>query len=99
MKMGPIPQTTAVPTLQSVLDNLTGDIALQGTRRRDLASAVRQFATLTGKPPAEIPVDLLVIRQTLDGMVPAQAGYRRSDGRTCAATLPPQLMHRACSRC
>jgi len=78
--------TGTVATLQDVLDRLAEVDGLSDARRRDLGSAVRCYAKLTGTPPAAIPLDLAAIRQKLDGMVPAQAkisakrwANRRSD--------------------
>jgi integrase len=73
MKPSPVAQAAATPTLKSVLDRLGSDDALSASRKRDLRSAVTSFAKLTGQPPADIPLDLGVIRRTLDDMVPAQA--------------------------
>jgi hypothetical protein len=79
-----------------VLDRLAGDDGLSGTRKRDLRSAVTSFAKLKGQPPAAVPLDLADIRNTLDGMVAAQAKVSRaSDGTTFAAISPPQSRPRA----
>ena len=76
MKRDPIPLTAAPATLQDVKDRIAGS-SLPETRKRDLLSAVATFAKLTGRRPAEIPLDLADIRQTLDRMVPAQAKVSR----------------------
>jgi integrase len=76
MKPDPIPLTAAPATLQDVKDRIAGS-SLPETRKRDLLSAVATFAKLTGRRPADIPLDLADIRQTLDRMVPAQAKVSR----------------------
>jgi integrase len=69
MKVDPSPPTAKPATLQDVLDRLGGD----GNRQRDLRSAVTSFARLISRLPFAVPLDLGTIRQTLDGMVAAQA--------------------------
>ncbi len=76
MKHDPIPPTAAPATLQDVIDRLAGG-SLPDTRKRDLRSAVVTYAKLTDRRPAAIPLDLADIRETLDGMVPAQAKVSR----------------------
>jgi integrase len=73
MKISPVTQATATPTLQTVLERLAGDSALSPTRRRDLRSAVTRFAKLRAQLPSAIPLDLVDLRRTLDGIVPAGA--------------------------
>jgi hypothetical protein len=73
MKTERPPITGTLVTLQDVLDRLARVNGLSDGRRRDLRSAVKCFAKLAGVPPDAIPLDLAAIRQTLDGMVPAQA--------------------------
>jgi integrase len=73
MKHDPPPATTAVATLQTVLDRLAGDSALSDRHRRELRAPVIRFAKLLGEPPSAIPLDLAAIRQALDGMVSARA--------------------------
>ena len=77
MKPNPPPPPAPPVTLQTVLDRLAGDDGLSGTRKRDLRSAVTSFAKLKGQPPAAVPLDLADIRNTLDGMVAAQAKVSR----------------------
>src|SRR5712671_3044759 len=100
MKTERPPVTGTVVTLQDVLDRLAQVDGLSDARRRDLRSAVKCFAKLAGVPPGAIPLDLATIRQTLDGMVPAQAkvsakrwANRRSDlaAALAACGLMPML--------
>jgi integrase len=77
MKPDPLPQAAPSATLQTVLDRLTSRGDLSDTRRRDLRSAVTSFAKLRGQPPAALALDLVLIRQALDRMVPAQAKISR----------------------
>jgi hypothetical protein len=76
MKYDPIPPTAVPATLQDVIERLVGG-SLPDTRKRDLRSAVVTYAKLMDRLPAAIPLDLADIRQTLDGMVPAQAKVSR----------------------
>jgi integrase len=73
MKIDPIPPAGSLPMLQEVLDRLAGNESLTDTRRRDLRSAVMSFAKLAGQSMTEIPLDLNMIRETLDGGQPATA--------------------------
>jgi hypothetical protein len=73
MKIAPLPQDTSLVTLQTVLDRLSANPALATSRRRDQRSAVTFFAKLMDQSPAAIPLDLAVIRKTLDTVVPARA--------------------------
>lgn len=73
MKIVPPPQNAAVVTLQTVLDRLSANARLAGSRKRDLRSAVTSFAKLMDQPPGAIPMELAAIRQSLDRMVPARA--------------------------
>jgi len=100
MKTERPPITGTLVTLQDVLDRLALLDGLSHARRRDLRSAVKCFAKLAGVPPGAIPLDLATIRQTLDGMVPAQAkvsakrwANRRSDlaAALAACGLMPML--------
>ena len=98
MKTEKPPATGVDLTLQDVLDGLAPVEGLTDARRRDLRSAVRCYAKLTGIPPAAIPLDLAAIRERLDGMVPAEVkvsakrwANRRSDlaGAFAACGLMP----------
>ncbi len=73
MKNKPHTQTATAPSLQTVLDRISGASSRSDGRRRDLRSSVTSFAKLRERPPADIPLDLADIRETLDGMVPASA--------------------------
>jgi integrase len=73
----PLPQAAAPATLQTVVDRLASRGDLSDTRKRDLRSAVTSFAKLRNLPPAAIPLDLSLVREALDGMVPAQAKISR----------------------
>ncbi len=73
MKIAPLPTSTALATLQTVLERLADDRNLSPVRRRDLRCSVTTFAKLRGQPPAAIPIDLSSIRDALDSMVPARA--------------------------
>jgi hypothetical protein len=69
----PLPQAATPATLQTVLDRLASRGDLSDTRKRDLRSAVTSLAKLRNLPPAAIPLDLALVREALDGMVPARA--------------------------
>ncbi len=99
MKRVPHPQTNTKVSLQDVIDRIEVNPDLSEVRKRDLRSAVVTFVKLSEKAPTTVPLDLAVIRATLDGMVPAQARSRASAGLTCAAILPPPSMPADCSRC
>ncbi len=73
----PKTNTNTKVSLQDVIDRIAGDPDLSEVRKRDLRSAVVTFAKLSAKAPATVPLDLGVIRVTLDGMVPAQAQVSR----------------------
>jgi len=66
-------ETATTITLQTVLDRIATASGLSNSRKRDLRSAVISHAKLTERPPAAIPLDLVGIRESLDGMVPASA--------------------------
>ena len=59
-------------TPQDVLDLVGGNPDLSETRRRDLRSAVVTYGKVTGEPLSTIPMDLVAMRRTLDGLVPMQ---------------------------
>ena len=61
------------PTLQTVLDRLSGHPGLTSSAKRDLRSAVTSFAQLLDEKPATLALDFDAIRQRLDNIVPAAA--------------------------
>ncbi len=77
MKRVSLPKTNTKVSLQDVIDRIAGNPDLSEVRKRDLRSAVVTFAKLSEKAPAMLPLDLGVIRTTLDGMVPARAQISR----------------------
>jgi hypothetical protein len=64
-------------TLQDVLDLVGANPDLSETRRRDLRSAVVTYGKVTGEPLSTIPMDLVAMRRTLDGLVPMQVKVSR----------------------
>jgi integrase len=64
-------------TLQEVVDRILASPTLPEVRKRDLRSAVVVYGKLAGQPLSAIPLDLAALRETLDGMVPAQAKVSR----------------------
>src|SRR5262249_8239471 len=88
MKPDHLPVAGTLATLQDVLDRLAVADGLTDARRRDLRSAVRTYAKLTGVPPAATPLDLAAIRERLDAMVPAEGKMttkRRANFRSALA--------------
>src|ERR1700693_6236853 len=77
MKRVSHPQTNTKVSLQDVIDRIEANPDLSEVRKRDLQSAVVTFAKLSEKMPTMVPLDLGVIRATLDGMVPAQVMVSR----------------------
>jgi hypothetical protein len=77
MKRVPHPQTNTKVSLQDVIGRIKANPDLSEVRKRDLLSAVVTFAKLSEKMPTMVPLDLGVIRATLDGMVPAQVMVSR----------------------
>jgi integrase len=72
-----IPRTAVPATLKDVVDRLIANPDLSDTRKRDLRSAVVTYGKLKDEVLSAIPLDLVAIRHTLDGMVPAQARVSR----------------------
>jgi integrase len=72
-----LPPSSVPVTLKDVLDRLAANSELSDTRKRDLRSAVVIYGKLKGEPLSAIPLDLVAIRRTLDGIVPAQAKVSR----------------------
>src|SRR4051812_22439592 len=64
-------------TLQDLVQGLMANPALSDTRKRDLRSAVVVIGKLIGQPLGAIPLDLAVLRQTLDALVAAEAKVSR----------------------
>jgi integrase len=50
---------------------------LSDTRKRDLRSSIVIYGKIVDMPLSEIPLDLAVIRETMDGVVPLQAKVSR----------------------
>jgi hypothetical protein len=69
MKIVPTTPGAKPATLKDVIERLGGD----GSRRRDMRSAVTSYAKLLGRAPSDILLELASIRETLDGMSPSQA--------------------------
>ena len=63
-------------TLQDVVQRLMANPGFSDIRKRDLRSAVVVIGKLIGQPLAAIPLDLAVLRQTLDALVPALTALR-----------------------
>ena len=72
-----LPPSSVPVTLKDVLDRLAANSELSDTRKLDLRSAVVIYGKLKGEPLSAIPLDLVAIRRTLDGIVPAQAKVSR----------------------
>lgn len=77
MNTAAIPQSAMPVTLKDVVDRLAANPVLSDTRKRDLRSAVVIYGKLKGEALSAIPLDLVAMRGTLDGMVPAQAKVSR----------------------
>ncbi|QIG91837.1 site-specific integrase [Bradyrhizobium sp. 6(2017)] len=79
-------------TLQSVLDQITGNAAINESRKRDLRSAIISYGKLVDRLPSSIGLDLAEIRNVLDNaggvskMSPKRQANLRS-GLTAAVDL------------
>ncbi len=66
--------TQGPATLADVLALLRADNSLAGHRRRDLCSALRRMARMTGKPLERLPAELSLLRPLLNDIRPAAHG-------------------------
>ena len=99
MNTAAIPQSAMPLTLKDVVDPLVANPVLSDTRKRDLRSAVVIYGKLKGEALSAIPLDLVAMRGTLDGMVPAQAKVSRKRWSNLRSDLPPPSMPLGCNRC
>jgi integrase len=63
-----------VPTMADIAERVTAASDLTLTRQRDLLSALRRLAKLTGRNLGDIPADMSVIRGLLDAINPPSTG-------------------------
>jgi hypothetical protein len=68
----------AQPTLGDLIKAVDGLDALSETRRRDLRSAVKRVASLSGDDPGRIPLDLSALGARLARVNPIAARARLS---------------------